>query len=152
MARARNIKPGFFKNEILAELPPHIRLLFVGLWTLADREGRIEDRPKKIRLELCPFDPDYVDESLTALAENGFITRYQADGMSIIQIVNFLKHQSPHGTERDSELPDESGAYTAHCRNANGCTTGNKRITCGTKTAEKNNNNIIPNEINVNQR
>ena len=54
MARARNIKPGFFKNELLAEMPPETRLLFMGLWCLADREGRFEDRPKKIKMELFP--------------------------------------------------------------------------------------------------
>ena len=31
MARARNIKPGFFDNEILGELPALTRLLFIGL-------------------------------------------------------------------------------------------------------------------------
>ena len=39
MSRSRNIKPGFFKNEHLAECQPLARLLFIGLWTLADREG-----------------------------------------------------------------------------------------------------------------
>lgn len=39
MARARNIKPSFFKNEDLADLNPFDRLLFIGLWCLADREG-----------------------------------------------------------------------------------------------------------------
>ena len=45
MARARNIKPGFFKNELLVGLPYEYRLLFIGLWTIADRDGRFEDRP-----------------------------------------------------------------------------------------------------------
>ena len=31
MARARNIKPGFFTNDLLAELPFETRLLFIGL-------------------------------------------------------------------------------------------------------------------------
>ena len=44
MARARNIKPGFFKNELLVGLPYEYRLLFIGLWTIADRDGRFEDR------------------------------------------------------------------------------------------------------------
>ena len=55
MARARNIKPGFFKNEFLADLPFETRLLFIGLWTLADREGRLEDRPRKIKMELFAY-------------------------------------------------------------------------------------------------
>ena len=41
MARARNIKPGFFRNADLAELTFEARLLFIGLWTLADSEGRL---------------------------------------------------------------------------------------------------------------
>ena len=45
MARARNIKPGFFKNEILGVADPLYSLLFEGLWVLADRAGRLEDRP-----------------------------------------------------------------------------------------------------------
>ena len=52
MARARNIKPGFFDNETLGELPALTRLLFIGLWCLADREGRLQDRPKRIKKEL----------------------------------------------------------------------------------------------------
>ena len=51
MARARNIKPSFFMNENLAECDPLARILFVGLWTLADRDGRLEDRPKPLRVQ-----------------------------------------------------------------------------------------------------
>lgn len=39
MARARNIKPGFFTNDELVELPFEVRSLFIGLWAIADREG-----------------------------------------------------------------------------------------------------------------
>lgn len=67
MARARNIKPGFFANEDLAECDPLARLLFAGLWCLADREGRLEDRPKRIRAELLPYDSCDADELLNQL-------------------------------------------------------------------------------------
>lgn len=124
MARARNIKPGFFKNEVLAELDPFDRLLFIGLWCLADREGRVEDRPKRIKMELFPCDSYDVDGGLCALAAAEFIRRYQAAGMAVIAIVHFSKHQAPHGTERDSALPDENGFYTVHERGKNGYATG----------------------------
>jgi hypothetical protein len=42
MARIRMIKPGVMENEELAELSPLTRLLFIYLWMLADREGRLE--------------------------------------------------------------------------------------------------------------
>lgn len=145
MARARNIKPGFFKNEILAEMEISHRLLFVGLWTLADREGRIEDRPKRIKLELFPWDSFDIDEGLSELAKAGFIERYEADGKKVIAILSFLKHQTPHGTEKDSDLPEKDGSYTVHERTPNGYVTGKKRG--NNVNPEK--NNVKPEENNV---
>lgn len=103
--RARGIKPGFFKNEILAELTPHARLLFVGLWCCADRAGRMEDRPKRIRAEVFPYETVDVDELLEELACAGFITRYDADGTAYLEVLNFAQHQSPHVKEAESTIP-----------------------------------------------
>ena len=105
MARARNIKPGFFTNDKLVELPIETRLLFVGLWTLADKAGRLEDRPKKIKMEVFPADNFDVETMLEALANSGFVVRYTVGGTACIEIVNWAKHQSPHHTERESTLP-----------------------------------------------
>lgn len=105
MARTRNIKPGFFLNDELAELHPLARLLFAGLWTIADREGRLEDRPKRIKAEILPYDDCDVDQFLTDLHKSGFILRYIADGDNYIQIINFAKHQNPHIKEPISTIP-----------------------------------------------
>lgn len=106
MARARNIKPGFFKNEELAECSSWARLCFAGLWTLADREGRLEDRPKRIKGELFAFDSVEVEPLLVELAKFGFIFRYVAsDGKRLIQILKFRKHQNPHHKEAKSSFP-----------------------------------------------
>lgn len=110
MARARNIKPGFFKNEDLAELNPETRLLFIGLWTLADREGRLEDRPKRIKAELFAFDSFDVDSMLSELQSRSFLIRYEVDGGRFIQVSNFVKHQDPHYREKASEIPPPPGA------------------------------------------
>ena len=107
MARSRNIKPGFFTNDELAELPFEYRLLFIGLWTIADREGRLIDRPKKIRMEIFPADNVDCESGLQALATSGFIDRYEVDGQKIIQIINWAKHQTPHVRETESELPEK---------------------------------------------
>jgi hypothetical protein len=127
MARARNIKPSFFKNELLVELEAFTRLMFIGLWCLADREGRVEDRPKRIKLELFPCDLYDPEHGLSELLRCGFIKRYEYKGVRLILIVNFLKHQSPHGTEKDSSLPDENGELTVHDRGTTGYITGKKR-------------------------
>lgn len=105
MARSRNIKPGLYKNEDLAECSIWARYLFPGLWMLADREGRLEDRPKRIKGELLPFDGQDVDPLLKELESHGFIQRYTVGDISVIQIRSFLKHQAPHFTEKPSVLP-----------------------------------------------
>lgn len=105
MARSRNIKPGFFSNDTLAELPALTRLLFIGLWTICDREGRLEDRPRKIKAEALPYDDHDVDAALTALHQSGFILRYVSGGVRCIQVVNWAKHQNPHMKEAESSIP-----------------------------------------------
>lgn len=108
MSRSRNIKPAFFKNEDLVELAFDVRLLFIGLWTLADREGRLEDRPVKIKMELFPADSVDIDSGLGALHSKGFIKRYQVEGKRYLQINAFAKHQNPHPKEAASVIPDSS--------------------------------------------
>jgi len=107
--RARNIKPGFFKNEELSEMSTDVRLLFIGLWCLADREGRIEDRPKRIKAELFPFDSFDVDPMLNQLQSKGLIIRYEIENKKYLSVVNFVKHQDPHYREKASELPPPPG-------------------------------------------
>ena len=108
MARARNIKPSFFKNEILGEADPLLGLLFISLWTLADKAGRLEDRPLRIKAETFPYRENIdINGYLTQLLSLGFIDRYSVDGIAIIQIITFEKHQSPHSTEKTSELPSK---------------------------------------------
>lgn len=105
MARSRNIKPGFFENEELAELDFGTRLLFIGLWTLADRDGYLEDRPKRIKMKLFPMDDFDVEAGLRNLNDAGFIQRYKAQGLPCIFIQSFSKHQNPHHKEKSSNLP-----------------------------------------------
>ena len=110
MARARNIKPGFFSNDELAEVSPLGRLLFIALWTMADRAGRLEDRPKRIKVEALPYDDCDAESLLSELAERGFVLRYARGGRHYIQVVNFAKHQNPHTREPDSEIPEPDGS------------------------------------------
>jgi hypothetical protein len=113
MARARNIKPSFFMNDELAECGVYAQLLFAGLWCLADREGRLKDRPARIKAEVMPYYDVDVDEQLSILADAKFIIRYEKE-QSYIQIVTFEKHQNPHVKEAGSNIPapDEPGAST----------------------------------------
>ena len=106
MARSRNIKPGLFQNEYLAELGPLAMLVFAGLPTLADREGWLEDRPKRIKTQLLPYSDCDMDAILQSLADSPerFIERREANGSRYILIRNFELHQTPHHTERTSVI------------------------------------------------
>ena len=114
MARARNIKPGFFKNEDLSDLSPYARLLFIGLWCLADRDGILEDRPKRIKGELFPYENVEVDTHLQELHDKDFILRYEVDGERYISIPKFADHQNPHHREAASKFPKPSQGNGEH--------------------------------------
>ena len=115
--RARNIKPGFFTNEILGTADPMVCLLFAGLWCIADKDGRLEDRPLRIKAELFPYRESLdVNGYLTVLERSGFITRYEVGGIGYIQVENFAKHQSPHHTEKPKGYPSKIQQSSGHQR------------------------------------
>lgn len=140
MSRARNLKPGFFKNEELADLPFEFRILFQGLWCIADRDGRLEDRPRKIKAEVFPYDDVDVTSGLDALAAKGFITRYAHGESSYIQVLAFAKHQNPHCKESASTIPAPGGTVQAQCKHG-----ASPEIT-GTSPADS--LNLIPDSLN----
>ena len=110
--RIRYLKPDFFIDEDIAELPPLTRILFQGLWCSADKAGRLEDRPKKLKVQLMPYDNIDIEKALQILAkqkttspQRSFIIRYEINGEKYIQIINWDKHQKPHHTEKASIIP-----------------------------------------------
>jgi hypothetical protein len=106
--RSRNIKPGFFANEQLAECEPLARLCFIGLWTIADKEGYLEERPRKIKAHIFPYDsvtPDDIERFLHQLEQNNLIMRYAVNSQKYIWVINFSKHQHPHYKEVRSDIP-----------------------------------------------
>ncbi len=116
MARIREIKPEFFLDEEIAALSPLARLAFIGLWQLADREGRLEDKPNRLRAQIFPYDQGaemtaILDE--LARSPGRFIVRYQVEGRAYLEIRSFRRHQRPHPKEKPSELPAPPGQVPA---------------------------------------
>lgn len=107
MARARNIKPSFFTHDELANNDPLGRLLFIGLWTIADHKGELEWRPKRVKAQLLPYDECDIDLLAINLEKTGFIRFYSVNGCDYIHIVNFCRHQNPHKNEvaKGSDIP-----------------------------------------------
>lgn len=108
MARSRNIKPGFFTNEQLADQDPLGRLLFIGLWTLADFKGELEWKERTIKVQILPFDDCDIKKLAINLDKSGLIRFYSRGDQIFINIPNFVKHQNPHKNEREkgSDIPE----------------------------------------------
>jgi len=112
LPRIRYLKPEFFSDEDLAELPFQTRLTFQGLWCYADKEGRLEDRPKYLKAMIFPYDKIDIEKELDLLSKGKksnplkpFIQRYEVEGRKYISIVSWTDHQSPHHTEKESVFP-----------------------------------------------
>jgi uncharacterized phage protein (TIGR02220 family) len=106
MSRSRNIKPGFWLNEELAACSLAARLLFPGLWCLADKDGRLEYRPAKIKAQLFPYDNLCVISLAAELHGKKFISVYENEGKLYVQVNNFIKHQNPHPKEKSNSYPE----------------------------------------------
>ncbi|MED6004901.1 MULTISPECIES: hypothetical protein [Enterobacteriaceae] len=119
MARARNIKPSFFNNDELAELDPLARLLFIGMWTIADFKGCFEYKPKRLKVQILPYDDCDIEKLAINLDKSGFISIYSVQGQLYVKVLNFDKHQNPHKNEKDkgSDIPDISEADFLYCEN-----------------------------------
>lgn len=132
MARIRTIKPEFWRDEKIMDCAPVERLLFIGLWGLADDYGRYELAPRNIRAELFAEDEissEQVRGMLMDLSAKGLITVYSAEGKDYFYVTNWDKHQridnkakpkypSPFGIgpsqeKREQENPSEPSQILA---------------------------------------
>jgi len=106
VARIRFIKPEFFDDPDIGVLSPAAALFFIGLWTQADKAGRMIDDARRLKVRLLAYWPVTAESLLDELANAKFILRYQdAEGRKLLQIRSFAKHQRPHPKEAASELP-----------------------------------------------
>lgn len=105
MPRIRSIKPETFDDPDLCALSFAARWLFIGLWTQADRAGRLEDDVRRLKVRLLPYDNVDVGELLDMLAAEGFVARYKVAEKSYLVVNNFTKHQRPHPKETASVIP-----------------------------------------------
>jgi len=99
--RIRTIKPDFWHSQKIARLSKDDRLLFIGLWNLADDAGILEDRYQLIAAELFPYDLEAdphatymsVQGGLTELAKLRLLIRYEKNEKSYLFIPGWDEHQ-----------------------------------------------------------
>jgi 5-methylcytosine-specific restriction endonuclease McrA len=94
MARKRMIKPEFWTDSTMVQLPAEARLLFIGMWNFADDYGYIDDEPDRLALQVLPADDVDVDMLLDLLIAAGRVERYRSrEGMYFLYIPHFVDHQ-----------------------------------------------------------
>jgi hypothetical protein len=109
MARIRTIKPEFFTSEDIVALSPFARLLYIALWCEADREGRMQWKPKTFKMRYLPADSVDVDELCAEIVRAGLVKLY-GDGLAYIP--KFSTHQHVNPREAASTLPEPDASVT----------------------------------------
>jgi hypothetical protein len=104
VGRIRSIKPEFLRHEGLQDLEKAnpgkcCMLVFAGLWTACDKLGRFEWRPRTLKLDILPFLPFDMAETLELLEGAGQLRRYVVDGKEYGVIDTFEEHQRITGKE-----------------------------------------------------
>ena len=98
MASRRMIDPAIWQSEDFAGFTFRQRVLFVGLFSNADDQGRMPAHPALVRSTVFPYDDIPLDEiqaDLDVIAQAECIELYRPNGKPALQILNWWKYQSP---------------------------------------------------------
>lgn len=116
MRHVRQIKPGLFESESIAELSITARYFFIGLLTCADMEGRFEWKPRTLKNQIMPFDHEDAAAILEELSTHDRVVKYTVDGREYGYIVDFRQHQVINVHEKNAgpqyPAPSAHGAST----------------------------------------
>jgi hypothetical protein len=89
MPRQRTLHADQATDEDVCKLSIHARYVWLMLPCHADNEGRIDDRPGRLKAEILPADVVEMDDLLEEIVQAKLITR----GAGFIRIVDFLRWQ-----------------------------------------------------------
>jgi len=113
--RKRLISPEFFQHDGLGTCSLRARLLFVGLWTICDKAGRMRWNSLVVHGQLFPFERDAdIDAAVAELARVGSVRLYRVGSREYLEIPSWLDHQRPHPKEAESSLPGPDAASPIH--------------------------------------
>lgn len=106
--RRREVSPEFWTDERVVAVSDAAKLLFVGVLHIADREGRLLDRPMAISMKVRPWDAASGPAAFEELVAIGLIARYQVGSERYAWVPRFAKWQRPHPREQPSVIPPPS--------------------------------------------
>lgn len=127
MARIRTIKPDFYRHEALQDMEiahpgKYPMMVFAGLWTQCDKNGSFEWKPRQLKLDILPFLPFDMAETLAILEQGKQVIRYSVDGKEYGFIPSFKDHQRINGKEstEPSRFPEYSDEYIVKQQGSSG--------------------------------
>jgi len=109
MARIRTIKPeiatheGLYDLELETSLP--IRFAWCMLFTVCDREGRFQWRPRALKAQILPYDLIEFSRVLDAWLTRGFVVKFRVKNDWYGWVPTFTRHQVINNREVASSLP-----------------------------------------------
>ncbi len=93
MARKRMIDPNIWQSEDFGRLSTLAKLVFIGLFSLADDEGRGRCNPIYLKSTLFPYEEGIrsadVDKTLSEISSNMSVVFYSCDGSSYYSLYNW---------------------------------------------------------------
>lgn len=111
------IDPSFWTDEKLGSCSREERLLFMGLISNADDEGRLPGHPALLKATIFPYDTDVGPGEVAAwlgnLAAKGLVVTYEAGGEAVVWVKNFTKHQTIKKPTPSKLPPPPEGAAGA---------------------------------------
>ncbi len=116
MARIRTIKPEFFTSEDIVSLTPLARLLYVALWCEADREGRLNWKPRTLKMKYLPAESCDVMPLCDELVSANLVVPYTVDDEPYAVLPSFKKHQAINVREAQSSIPAPPDVVHVHAR------------------------------------
>ena len=97
MARKRMIDPNIWCSEDFATLTFTERLLFIGMFSLADDEGRGIASPKYLKAQIFRYDDisiEQIDEGIGHIEQTMSVKVYQAEGKWYYQLLHWKEWQT----------------------------------------------------------
>ena len=109
MARIRSIKPDFWTDEKIVELPYEVRLFFIGSWNFADDNGNLQRSAKKLKMQIFPADVIDCEPLIQSLINHGLLIEYSLNGEEYLHIKGFKTHQVVNRPSKSNIPEPETG-------------------------------------------
>lgn len=112
MARKRMLDPNIWDSKDFSKLSLLAKLVFIGMFSLADDEGKGRAEASFLKSKIFPFDDGLrvadIDKTLEEIASHMSVTLYAQDGCDYYVLNNWHKWQKVE-KPRPSLLPDFDG-------------------------------------------